>query len=185
MLTGTLASNSTSVSPSVCLSISAGLPATVSTSALHLRWPDCLQVSRPSLLLACYPVCKKGLSVYLGQCLASVWTFTSASISTCVTTNSSASTLGNVLPSVLFSSLLADGLTCASALHIDHCVSGICNSTSFTFSPCVSANTSPPPLRVCHQVFQTSLVPVLDCFYQPVGLPLAPSVDKFFDNHHF
>ena len=131
MLTGALASNSTRVSPSVCLSISAGLPATVSTSALHLRWPDCLQVSRPSLLLACYPVCKKGLSVYLGQSLASVWTFTSASISTCETTNSSASTLGNVLPSVLFSTLLANRLTCASALHIGPCVCSMCHCTFF------------------------------------------------------
>ena len=61
--TGALACNSSSVSPSVCISISASLPANISTSLLQLRWPDWLQVSRPSLLLACYAVCKKGLSV--------------------------------------------------------------------------------------------------------------------------
>ena len=61
--TGTLACNSTSVSPSVCISLSASLSANISTSFLQLRWPDWLQVSRPSLLLACYAVCKKGLSV--------------------------------------------------------------------------------------------------------------------------
>ena len=61
--TGTLACNSTSVSPSVCISLSASLSANILTSFLQLRWPDWLQVSRPSLLLACYAVCKKGLSV--------------------------------------------------------------------------------------------------------------------------
>ena len=49
----TLTSTSTSVSPSVSMSISPSLPASVSTNALHPRWPVCLQVSRPSLLLAC------------------------------------------------------------------------------------------------------------------------------------
>ena len=61
--TGALACNSTSVSPSVCISLSASLSANISSSFLQLRWPDWLQVSRPSLLLACYAVCKKGLSV--------------------------------------------------------------------------------------------------------------------------
>ena len=61
--TGVLACNSSSVSPSVSISISASLPANISTSFLQLRWPDCVHVSRPSLLLACYAVCKKGLSV--------------------------------------------------------------------------------------------------------------------------
>ena len=117
--TGALACNS-----SVCISISTSLPAKLSTSFLQLRWPDCVHVSRPSLLLACYAVCKKGLSVKLGQSLASVWTFISASIATCVTTNTSASTLSSVLPSVLFS----------SALQIAYCVSRICNCIAFSFS---------------------------------------------------
>ena len=133
--TGALAYNSTSVSPSVCISISTSLPANVSASFLQLRWPDCVHVSRPSLLLACYAVCEKGLSVKLGQSLASVWTLISASIATCVTTNTSASTLSSVLPSVLFSSLLANGKTCASALHIGYCVCRICNCIAFSFSP--------------------------------------------------
>ena len=79
------------------------LPASETTSALHLRWPDCVQVSRPLLLLACYAVCKKGLSVYPGQSLPSVWTFTFASISTSVTTNTSTFTSVSVLASVSFS----------------------------------------------------------------------------------
>ena len=61
--TGTLACNSTSVSPSLCISLSASLSANILTSFLQLRWPDWLQVSRPSLLLACYQ-CVKRASVF-------------------------------------------------------------------------------------------------------------------------